>query len=82
MVCALCLEKEASKINTHYLTDAIIRTCLNLKGNRLYNFMPPNYLRQRFIDGIVRNKDNTLLNYTEEQIVVYTNNFFNRLRFR
>lgn len=31
-LCKLCLEREANKKNTHYLTDAIIRTCLNLDG--------------------------------------------------
>jgi hypothetical protein len=33
-LCALCKEKEANKTNTHYLTDAIIRTCLNLDGSK------------------------------------------------
>ncbi len=33
MVCALCLDKEATKKNTHYLTDGIIRSCLNLEGS-------------------------------------------------
>lgn len=32
-LCKLCLEREANKKNTHYLTDAIIRTCLNLDGS-------------------------------------------------
>ncbi|MFD2962331.1 MULTISPECIES: sacsin N-terminal ATP-binding-like domain-containing protein [Olivibacter] len=31
-ICKLCQEREANKKNTHYLTDAIIRTCLNLGG--------------------------------------------------
>lgn len=31
-ICKLCREREANKKNTHYLTDAIIRTCLNLDG--------------------------------------------------
>lgn len=31
-LCKLCFEREADKKNTHYLTDAIIRTCLNLGG--------------------------------------------------
>ncbi len=31
-LCKLCLEREANKKNTHYLTDAIIHTCLNLDG--------------------------------------------------
>lgn len=30
--CALCIERPADKSNTHYLTDAIIRSCLNLNG--------------------------------------------------
>lgn len=30
--CKLCLGKEANKKNTHYLTDAIIRSCLNING--------------------------------------------------
>jgi hypothetical protein len=34
MACALCLEKEANKKNTHYLTDGIIRSCLNLEGSQ------------------------------------------------
>jgi hypothetical protein len=33
MKCALCNEREADKKNTHYLTDGVIRTCLNLDGN-------------------------------------------------
>jgi hypothetical protein len=33
MICALCQEREANKKNTHYLTDSIIRTCLNQNGS-------------------------------------------------
>jgi len=33
MICALCKEKEADKKNTHYLTDSIIRSCLNEDGS-------------------------------------------------
>lgn len=33
MICKLCQKKEADKDNTHYLTDSIIRSCLNLDGN-------------------------------------------------
>ncbi len=33
MKCALCHEKDADKKNTHYLTDAIIRSCLNIDGS-------------------------------------------------
>lgn len=32
MKCALCIDNEANKTNTHYLSDAIIRSCLNLDG--------------------------------------------------
>jgi len=32
MKCKLCNDNEANKKNTHYLTDSIIRTCLNLDG--------------------------------------------------
>lgn len=32
MVCALCQEREANKKNTHYLSDGIIRKCLNIGG--------------------------------------------------
>ena len=32
MTCKLCRENEANKKNTHYLTDAIIRNCLNEDG--------------------------------------------------
>lgn len=32
MICKFCKKKEADKKNTHYLTDAIIRRCLNLDG--------------------------------------------------
>jgi len=32
MKCALCLEREANKKNTHYLSDGIIRKCLNIGG--------------------------------------------------
>ena len=34
MTCALCKEREANKKNTHFLTDAIIRSCLNLEGSK------------------------------------------------
>ena len=33
--CALCNEKKADKKNTHYLTDAIIRTCINYNGGNM-----------------------------------------------
>ena len=33
MICALCKEKEANKTNTHFLTDGIIRNCLNQDGS-------------------------------------------------
>jgi len=33
MLCKLCLEREADKKNTHFLTDGIIRSCLNLDGS-------------------------------------------------
>ncbi|AIY11985.1 hypothetical protein [Cellulophaga baltica] len=33
MKCKLCKVREANKKNTHYLTDSIIRTCLNLDGS-------------------------------------------------
>jgi hypothetical protein len=32
--CALCIEREANKENTHFLTDSIIRSCLNLDGSK------------------------------------------------
>ena len=32
MTCKLCKQKEADKKNTHYLTDSIIRSCLNEDG--------------------------------------------------
>jgi hypothetical protein len=32
MICALCKEREANKKNTHYLTDGVIRSCLNHDG--------------------------------------------------
>ncbi len=32
MNCALCQEREANKKNTHYLSDGIIRKCLNIGG--------------------------------------------------
>jgi hypothetical protein len=32
MKCALCQEREANKKNTHYLSDGIIRKCLNIGG--------------------------------------------------
>lgn len=34
-ICILCQQREANKKNTHYLTDAIIRTCLNVDGTNL-----------------------------------------------
>lgn len=33
MLCKLCYKNDANKKNTHYLTDAIIRTCLNEDGS-------------------------------------------------
>lgn len=33
MICALCKDREADKKNTHYLTDSIIRSCLNVDGS-------------------------------------------------
>ncbi len=35
MICRCCNIKEADKKNTHYLTDAIIRKCLNENGTNL-----------------------------------------------
>lgn len=32
-ICEFCQTKEANKKNTHYLTDAIIRSCLNIEGS-------------------------------------------------
>ncbi|HKC67338.1 MAG TPA: hypothetical protein VKG26_03860, partial [Bacteroidia bacterium] len=32
MKCALCQKNESDKKNTHYLTDSIIRSCLNYDG--------------------------------------------------
>jgi hypothetical protein len=32
MNCALCQEREANKKNTHYLSDGVIRKCLNIGG--------------------------------------------------
>jgi len=34
MICALCKVREADKKNTHFLTDGIIRNCLNLDGSK------------------------------------------------
>ncbi len=34
MTCALCIEKEANKKNTHFLTDGVIRSCLNIEGSK------------------------------------------------
>ncbi|CAM4360489.1 hypothetical protein EWU23_13340 [Cytophagaceae bacterium 50C-KIRBA] len=34
MTCALCKNREADKKNTHFLTDGIIRSCLNLDGSK------------------------------------------------
>ncbi len=34
MTCALCRERDADKKNTHFLTDGIIRSCLNLDGSK------------------------------------------------
>jgi len=33
MICACCRVREANKKNTHYLTDSIIRSCLNIDGS-------------------------------------------------
>lgn len=35
MQCALCKTNEATKRNTHFLTDSIIRTCLNENGENI-----------------------------------------------
>ncbi|MDH6252452.1 hypothetical protein M2347_002179 [Chryseobacterium sp. H1D6B] len=35
MLCALCQINEANKKNTHYLTDSIIRSCLNEDGSNV-----------------------------------------------
>ena len=32
-ICKFCQIKEANKKNTHYLTDSIIRSCLNIEGS-------------------------------------------------
>jgi len=34
-ICKLCQDKEADRKNTHYLTDAIIRSCLNHDGGNI-----------------------------------------------
>ena len=34
-LCKLCSQREADKKNTHYLTDSIIRTCLNKDGSNI-----------------------------------------------
>lgn len=31
-ICKFCEHNEATKKNTHYLTDGIIRSCLNIGG--------------------------------------------------
>jgi len=33
--CKLCQEKPADKTNTHYLTDGVIRNCLNEEGSNV-----------------------------------------------
>ena len=35
MKCALCKTNDADKKNTHFLTDSIIRTCLNENGENI-----------------------------------------------
>jgi hypothetical protein len=35
MLCKLCNHAEANKKNTHYLTDSLIRRCLNEDGNNI-----------------------------------------------
>ncbi|QIA08832.1 hypothetical protein [Draconibacterium halophilum] len=35
MLCALCKNIEADKKNTHFLTDSVIRTCLNENGENI-----------------------------------------------
>lgn len=71
------------------ITDQKVRETLMLLGytftsqfQRLYNLSPPNYLKEQFIDGFVRNINNNYLNYTAEQIAKYTNDFFASLRLR
>lgn len=63
-------------------TLVLLEYIFTRQWQRLYNFSPPIYLKQHFISGIVTNKNNSYLNYTEEQIVKYTNDFFKSLRFK
>lgn len=35
MTCALCRNREANKKNTHFLTDGIIRSCLNIDSSNI-----------------------------------------------
>ena len=44
MTCKCCNKKDADKKNTHYLTDAIIRKCLNENGT--------NYREKGFMFGL------------------------------
>ncbi len=80
--------KKRKEIFTEFLKEEKVKKTLMLlefifirQWQRSYNFTPPNHLKEQFIHGIVTNKNNSVLNYTEAQIVEYTNDFFNRLRF-
>ena len=63
-------------------TLILLEYIFTMHWQRTYNFSPPFYLKQQFISGIIANGDNSYLNYTEEQILKYSNDFFNSLRYR
>jgi len=52
MICKLCKINEANKKNTHYLTDNIIRSCLNIEGvnQREKGFMFDMFNNKAFMD--------------------------------
>jgi len=54
MTCPLCQQREGNKKNTHYLTDGIIRPCLNLNGGTerekglYFNMSTQGYIEMNF----------------------------------
>lgn len=76
IICALCKEEKEPKSNTHYLTDSIIRTCLNENGKNtrekgfFFDFSNPaihygfqrNTNSEKFIFKIFNNEEREIFN--------------------
>lgn len=68
MKCKLCLEKEANRKNTHYLTDSVIRSCLNYDGSndREKGLYFPMATNESFVDFSFQR--NTPAHFLEDQL--------------